>query len=264
VVAFRDLNDLHERMYTRTFRCRTEDVLELPEATDVDRYCDLEPGARAVYESLKDELIAELEQGTVTADNALVKLLRLAQVANGTVKDDEGEQRETGTEKASVLGEVLEELRAGYEEQQEPVVVFCRFWTDLDAVHRTAQGLGYTTAELSGRRNDLAGWQQGCADVLAVQLQAGGVGVDFTRARYCIYYSHSYSLGDDEQSRARVHRPGQTRPVLYIHLIVRDTVDELVRAALQRKHEVVSYVVDDLLRRQVQYGDLRRDTSQTQ
>ncbi len=251
VVAFRDLDDLHERMYTRTFRCRTEDVLELPPFQDIDRYCELEPATRKIYESLKKDMLAELETGTVTADNALVKLLRLAQVTGGYVRDDEDNVQQVGTEKAQLLADVLEELRAGWEEQQEPVVVFCRFRTDLDTVHAVAQKQGYTTAELSGRRHDLADWQGGSADVLAVQLQAGGVGVDFTRARYCIYFSQDWSLGNHEQSRARIHRPGQTRPVVYIHLVCRDSVDEVVRTALAKKAEVVQFVVDDLLQRNV-------------
>ena len=34
-----------------------------------------------------------------------------------------------------------------------------------------------------------------------------------------VYYSLGFSLGSYEQSLARVHRPGQTRPVEYIHLL---------------------------------------------
>lgn len=244
VVAFRDLDDLHERMYARTFRCRTCDVVDLPEYTDVDRYCELEPEARRVYDTLAEEMVVELESGLLSADNALVKLLRLAQVANGTVKDDAGEMRSVGTEKQQLLAEVLEELKAGWQEAQEPVVVFYRFSVDGNAIHETAQGLGLTTAELSGRRNDLATWQDGQADILVVQLQAGGVGIDLTRARYVIYHSSDWSLGNHEQSRARVHRPGQTRPVTYIHLLARSTVDEQVRKALEKKAAVVDFVLD--------------------
>ena len=246
VVAWRDLDDLHRRMYTTTFRCRTSDVLDLPPFQDVDRYCDLTPESRRVYEQLKEDMIAELDAGVVTADNALVKLLRLATVTSGFVKDDTGAVVALGTEKADLLAEVLEELRAGWDDQQEPVVVFGRFHHDLDAIRIAAVLAGFVPGELSGRRSDLQAWHDGEVNLLAVQLQAGGVGIDLTRARYVVYWGTDYSLGNYEQSRARVHRPGQTRPVTYIHLLARDTVDMQVRKALEAKADVVRFVIDDL------------------
>jgi SNF2 family DNA or RNA helicase len=82
--------------------------------------------------------------------------------------------------------------------------------------------------------------------VLAVQIESGGVGVDLTRARYAIYYSLGFSLGSYEQSLARIHRPGQTRPVEYIHLLAKNTVDEKVMAALAAKADVVTAVLQQL------------------
>jgi SNF2 family DNA or RNA helicase len=82
--------------------------------------------------------------------------------------------------------------------------------------------------------------------VLAVQIDSGGLGVDLTRARYAIYYSLGFSLGSYEQSLARIHRPGQTRPVEYIHLLVKGTVDEKVMAALAARADVVKAVLQQL------------------
>lgn len=82
-------------------------------------------------------------------------------------------------------------------------------------------------------------------DILAVQIQAGGVGIDLTRASYSIYYSVGFSLGDYEQSLARVHRPGQTRNVVYIHLVAEQTIDEKVYRALSEKKNVVEAVIEE-------------------
>jgi len=246
VVGYQNLDDLHQRMYRVTYRCRTEDVLDLPPYTDLERYCELDLATWRAYKELRDEMIAEIEQGIITADNALVKLLRLAQIANGFVRTDDDRTVMVGDEKATLLGEVLEELRAGYGDTQEPVVVFARFHTDLDTIHTVAQSIGLSTSELSGRRNELNHWCKSGSDVLVVQEQSGGVGIDLTRARYCVYFSQAWSLGNYEQSRARVHRPGQERPVTYIHLVARHTIDETIRKALERKAEVVRHVVDEL------------------
>jgi SNF2 family DNA or RNA helicase len=100
--------------------------------------------------------------------------------------------------------------------------------------------------ELSGRRDELKCWQEGESQVLAVQIQAGGEGVDFTRARYSIFFSVGYSLGKYEQAKARVHRPGQTRPVQHIHLVARNTVDVKIMRALERRAEIVEAILAEI------------------
>ena len=94
--------------------------------------------------------------------------------------------------------------------------------------------------------DELKRWQAGDAPVLAVQIDSGGLGIDLTRARYAIYYSLGFSLGSYEQSLARVHRPGQTRPVEYIHLLAENTVDEKVVAALSSRADVVNAVLQEM------------------
>ena len=50
-------------------------------------------------------------------------------------------------------------------------------------------------------------------------------------------------MGDYDQSRARIHRPGQTRPVTYYHFVARGTVDVKIRRALANKRKVVDEVL---------------------
>ena len=141
----------------------------------------------------------------------------------------------------NLLRDVLEDIAP-----EEPVVVFCRFHRDLETVNRVADETGRRSCELSGRIDELKAWQAGEAPVLAVQIDSGGVGVDLTRARYSIYYSLGFSLGSYEQSLARIHRPGQTRPVEHIHLLAEDTVDEKVMSALSRRADVVNAVLQQM------------------
>jgi SNF2 family DNA or RNA helicase len=79
-----------------------------------------------------------------------------------------------------------------------------------------------------------------------VQIESGGVGVDLTRARYALYYSLGFSLGSYEQSLARIHRPGQTRPVEYIHLLAEGTIDEKIMTALALRADVVNTVLKQM------------------
>jgi len=240
IVGYRNLEELNRRFYSVAFRV-TKDVLDLPEEMHVTYTCELGPEAWRIYQSLKRDLVARVEAGEITAANALVKLLRLQQITGGFLRTDEGHDIQIDSTKMNLLRDVLEDIDPG-----EPIVVFCRFHRDLDAVNRIADEAGRRALELSGRTDDLKRWQAGEAPVLAVQIESGGVGVDLTRARYAIYYSLGFSLGSYEQSLARIHRPGQTRPVEYIHLLAKNTVDEKVMAALAAKADVVTAVLQQL------------------
>ena len=127
--------------------------------------------------------------------------------------------------------------------QGEPCVVFCRFTADVQAVHRAAAKLGLYSMELSGQRNDLEAWQRGAASVLAVQIQAGSLGIELHRAAFAAFYSLGYSLSEYLQARARLVRPEQTRPVHFTHLVVSGTVDPEVYRALERREQVIEAVL---------------------
>ncbi len=240
VTGFQHLDELEALMKTITFRV-SKDVLDLPHETHVTYECDLSPEALRVYRDLEEDFVADVRDGRVTAANAMVKLLRLQQVAGGWVKTDDGLYHRVDSAKQNLLADTLEDIGTN-----EPVVVFCRFHADLDAVHEAAKAAGFQSLELSGRRDELKRWQSGEAQVLAVQISAGGVGVDLTRARYSIYYSLSFSLGEYDQALSRVHRPGQTRPVEHIHLVARNTVDTKIMRALEKRAEVVAAILAEI------------------
>ncbi len=240
VIGYRNLDELNRKFYSIAFAA-SKDVLDLPEEMHVTYTCELGPEARSTYRSLERDLIAEIDAGEVTAANALVKLLRLQQITGGFIRTDDRRDIQIDSAKMNLLRDVLEDIDAG-----EAVIVVCRFHKDLDAVHRVADEVGRKSLELSGRRDDLREWQADGAPILAVQIDSGGLGVDLTRARYAIYYSLGFSLGSYEQSLARIHRPGQTRPVEYIHLLATETVDEKVMAALAARADVVNAVLQQL------------------
>lgn len=245
VVGFQNTDELAEKYRSIAYECGA-DVVSLPETVDTTTTVQLGPKAARLYQQIARDFWAGVESGEITASNALTRMLRLQQITGGNVGLDlaDGEDardrrvERVDTAKRDALQQILEDLPAN-----EPVVCFARFTADLAAVHEAAEAAGRTSAELSGRVNDLADWQAGEADVLAVQIQAGGVGIDLTRARVCVYYSLGFSLGEYLQSRKRTHRPGQTRSVLYVHLVAAGTIDEQVYRALERRQAVIESVL---------------------
>lgn len=243
VKEWRDLDELRAKFFSITFQVGDE-VLDLPGEQDQTLYCRLGEKARAAYQAMEEELVAWIEANRViTAANALVRLLRLQQITSGVVTDNAGAVAVIDHTKRQLLEELLEDLAS-----DEPVVVFAVFKSDLAAIHQAARTLGRPSGELSGTRDDLSSWQRGGPGdplILAVQIQAGGVGIDLTRGRYGVYYSTGFNLGDYLQSRARLVRPGQMRPVMFYHLAATGTVDETIASALERRQDLIDSVLKE-------------------
>ncbi len=245
ITGYKNLDILQQKFGLLAYQV-SADVLDLPEAQHHIRSFELPAKARKIYKDLELDFCAMLDDGFITAANALVKTLRLRQCVNGFLQpDDVDSLTEVHASKSDELRELLEDL-------SDPVVVFCEFKADMLAVKRVCKKLGRRYGEVSGNRRDLTdkATMPEEIDVLAVQYQAGGLGIDLTRSSYVIIYSACWSLGNYDQALARVHRPGQRRHVQFYHLIAENTVDETVYKALASKRNVIESVLEGLRKRQ--------------
>jgi SNF2 family DNA or RNA helicase len=234
---------INEPEFRRKFQSITyhadRSVIDLPGEHHIERSFTLPPAALRVYRDLRDEFVAQVESGVVTAANALPRLLRLQQVTSGFLPVGDQVER-LHDAKAQQLADVLEDL-----DPSEPVVVFARFREDLSAIHAVASRAGRTSSELSGSRRELAEWQAGRSNVLVVQIQSGSEGIDLTRAAYAVFWSVGFSLAQYEQALARTSRPGQTRRCIFIHLIAEHTVDRKVYRVLRDRRDVIDAILSD-------------------
>lgn len=245
VVGFRNLPQAHALVRNTSHQVRSQDVLDLPPIQMIDVPVDLSPAEAKVYVELEKEFCFLCESGAVTPKNALEQLLRLHQCTGGYVKfDDEKTARKIAEHpaKASTLRDMLEDLPS-----DEPVVIFCRFKSDIECAREACSATGRSVSELSGAKSELADWQLGATTTLVAQIQSGGIGIDLTRAAYAWFFSLGYSLAEYEQAVARLHRPGQGRRTVIYHLIAtnggRRTVDGRVYEALSERKDVVDAIL---------------------
>lgn len=246
VVGFQNTEEFEEKLHSLMFRVTKEQAaLDLPEFQHIDVPVKLGEKGQKAYDSMARDFYAEVEQGALSASSAAVKVLRLQQITSGhmPVQDlatGEESRAVVDTAKRDTLADLLPDLSG-------PVVVFCRFVHDLESVRQVCDDLSLTYGEISGRRKDLNAHAQmpPGIDVMAVIIQAGGVGIDLTRASEAIYYSLDFNLANYEQSLARLHRPGQARHVTYRHLVAERTVDETIYLALRRRADAI----DEILRK---------------
>lgn len=246
VKRWREIEDFNRRFYSITYRVTKEEALpDLPPELDQPLYCDLGEAATKAYRELEEQFLTWLgnaPEELLTVANALVLLTRLQQLTGGTLRDDNKVEHHIDSAKENLLADWLGDLP-----EDEPVVVFARFISDLDAIRRACVKAGCGHVEVSGRSpHGITQWQAGQAQVLACQIQVGGEGQDFTRARYCVFYSFGFSLAQYMQARARVHRPGQTRPTFYYHLLARHTIDGRILRAVENRAEMVETILQEM------------------
>ena len=246
IVGYRNLEHAHEKVAATTHQVKSKDVLDLPPITYQDVPCDLAPAEARLYREIETDFCTVVDAGSVTPKNALEQLLRLQQICGGYVRyDDEAVASKIADtpSKASTLADMLVDLPL-----DEPVVVFCRFRSDIEACVQVCERLGRSFGELSGAANELSAFQLGTTKTLITQIQSGGIGVDMSMASYCFFYSLGYSLSEYEQAVARLHRPGQQKHTFIYHLVAtlngRKTVDGRVYEALRDRKDIVDAILD--------------------
>ena len=241
VTGWQNMDEFHEKFHSITFTVRSEDVLDLPPLMVERMTFELDPATMKVYRALKKDLVAMVGNGIVTAANGGVALLRLQQITGGYAREMEGGYVDLGRAKLDNLSDLLEGT------QGSPVVVWTRFTRDIDRIREVCEAMGRTPYELSGAVNSVDLWKRSKAGVLMANIQAGARGVDFTHARYAIYYSIGFSLDDYLQSLKRLHRPGQEHPVTAYQLAAKGTVDEYIYRAIEERRDLVEAVLSGIM-----------------
>ena len=238
--AYKNLDELREKMNQITFYAGPE-VLDLPEITEQTRYYNMDSVNYNKYHGVMDTFFTKIaEDSEVSVDLAVTAMLRGQQITGGFVKDDNGQIQDLHDGKVSLLLDTLEDIGSG-----EPVVIFCRFIHDIEKIRAA---LNENISCLYSGENTVAEWQAGKTRILIAQIQSGSVGIDLTRAAYAIYYTMDWNLGNYEQSRARIHRPGQDRNCTLIHLAAigpdnQSTIDGEIIKALAGREDFIKKVL---------------------
>lgn len=259
VVGYKNQRQLNEKFQSIAYQCSMANVsqrLKLPEQLPLTtREVELPAKDMRTLRELSKEFVAECSTGNaIVVNNVLTRALRMQQIAAGfclTVSEPgaPAEAEDLNTTKADALLDYLEDIGP-----QEKVVVFCQFKHDLNEIGVVAHKAGRDSYELSGAWNELEAWKTSVGGVLAVQIQAGAEGVDMTCSNHAVYFTLPHSLALYDQSKARLYRPGQTRPVSFVHLIAGGTIDELIYQSLMRKRSLIDAVKDGSL----DYGILKK------
>lgn len=205
--------EARRRIATAYLRRTQDDVLsELPEMTKVD------------------ELVT-LTQVELDSDEARKTHIQNQRIA-ATIGTGDGE---------SSKYDRLEELLEFYRSNHDKVVIFSAFRKVLDDVSFICGGCEQITGDVSSQQRqsmiDRFRAKEGFA-CLALQVDAGGQGINLQFARVAILMEPQYKPSTENQAIARLQRMGQSRNVMVHRLIARDSIDEDLVELIKRKQQI--------------------------
>lgn len=246
---FKNQEELASKAHSIAYRVtKKEAKLGLPKETYKISSLPMVESERLLYNNMVDHSILEVtEETTISAPLLITQLLRLQQMTGGFIKDEEGNVHQVGTTKLDHIKKVIRKRV----KLREKTVIFCRFTSEIQAIQEYLEKIKVGHEVLTGSTKDrssiLTSFKEDPDSLFFLaQIKAGGVGITLTSANMAIFYSTGYSLIDYEQAKARIHRIGQKEPVTYLHLIAKDSIDEVIYNALRSKKDIADLFVDQM------------------
>ena len=236
---------ISEAIAPYVLRLSADDYLKLPKLIKNVVPVTLPPSARKIYETLQEEMFAEMDDGGLAvAMSKASATMKCRQVANGGLykqfdADDQpvlkkGEWSKIHDAKTEAVLDIVEEL------QGAPVLVAYEFAHDLA---RLREALGANTPCICGGLPDkklheiITAWNAGEIPVLLAQPAAMSHGLNMQEScRHVIIHSLTWDLEIHDQFIKRVWRQGNTASSVVLHyLVAKDTVDEAILDTLNVK-----------------------------
>lgn len=218
-----------------------QDVLtELPERIHIDEWVDLTDNDREQYLHVDPNLMKKRLAATI------------------------GDISQTSA-KYSRLLEVVQQ----HQESKQKIVVFSYFLQVIDHVSQLLDSQFIITGASTPteRQRIIDSFSQAPAGaVLISQIEAGGIGINLQMAQVVVLMEPQYKPSTEWQAIARVHRMGQSRPIVVHRLLARDTVDEHLVALINAKEQqFYAYAHDSSIKHESRMAtDTRSSTIATQ
>jgi hypothetical protein len=231
-------------------RTKAQVARDLPDRVEEDLFCELEGEQKTLYRAeLKRAQAMLLGVKTAAALNKqrfnfLTSLLRLRQICCHAklVKPDSP----APSAKVEALFETLEPLI----EEGQKVLVFSQFVELLGLLRDEVKAREWPHWYLAGDTEDrgalVAEFQAAAgAGVFLISLKAGGFGLNLTAASYVVLFDPWWNPAVENQAIDRTHRIGQDRKVIAYRLLIKDSIEEKIRALQRQKSSLAEDVLGE-------------------
>lgn len=260
----------------------------LPPVVRDRRDVEMSPKQKKAYLQMKEKMLAELDGGDLLVTTSpLVKAIRMLQFASSfaemvevekkkwVVDYDQPRDEETGEYQKKLVE--YTETEVHLKEPSCKVDAFMSDLPDFDGDSVVVFAVSRKLIELLSKKLEKAGvehglitgaisnderqfhmdrFQAGKSKLILCTTGAGGTGITLTAARIAVYLQRPWSMIENAQSEARVHRIGSEvhDSILIVDYATRDTIEETVLRALKSKGNRLEEILrdKDLLRRAIE------------
>ncbi len=237
-----------------------DDVLnDLPEKTEITLRVELSADEQALYDNLRQQAIANLEEGSGSTLQTLAEITRLRQAAcHPRLIND---KLQTPSSKTAAFLNLVEELR----QSGHRALVFSQFTSHLALIREVLDGQNvpylYLDGSTSSTERDrlVRQFQTGDQPLFLISLKAGGLGLNLTAADYVVHLDPWWNPAVEDQASDRAHRIGQDRPVTVYRLIAAGTIEEKIVRLHQNKRSMADALLQGAdLHTQISADDIIR------
>ncbi|WP_410769598.1 SNF2-related protein [Fontibacillus sp. BL9] len=234
VYEWKEKKEAEDRIYEAisdiAVSMKAVDWLELPERIDRTIPIPLSPKAREQYKKLEKELLLPFLDSDVVASTAAVLSNKLLQMASGAVYDEDKGVKLIHNAKLDAMEDVIEAANG------KPVMVFYNFKHSLARIQERFPQARILRKGKEGNE-DIRAWNNDEIPLLLVHPKSAGHGLNLQESscRTVVWFDQIWSLEEDQQANARVHRQGVRHNIVVVRLVAEGTMDEEAVAALERK-----------------------------
>ena len=228
--------EIYRRIGDITVSMKSADYLQMPECVINRIPVIMDAFEQDQYDELKQDLILRLGPRTVVdAKNAAALCGKLTQMANGAVYSETGGLARIHEHKLDALEDIIEFANGN------PVLI--AYWYQHDIARSMGRIKGVRLLKSS---RDIADWNAGRITVAAIHPASAGHGLNLQAGgNTLVWFGLTWSLELYQQTNARLWRQGQEADTVVIHhIITKDTIDEQIMAALQRKDRTQAALID--------------------
>jgi len=239
---YKNLEELENKLKRFSSRVRKDECLDLEPKVRQKRNIELEGDAKKIYEKLRTNALAIVQDSTISFSNKLTEIIKLHQVCNGFTKNDDGVIMQLHNQKLKALEEILEEtdgkviIWANYIYNIQEIITFLEKKYGKESVVSI-----YGAIDVETRKEAVEKIQKDPkVRFLVGNPTTGGFGLTLTACNTVVYYSNNYNLEVRMQSEDRAHRMGQKGTVVYVDIVAKGTLDEAIMKSLTKKGRVAA------------------------
>ncbi len=218
-------NNIHNAIADITMSMKSEDYLELPPR--INLITMLDNPALIQYKELEKEFITSIRDHEITTFNAATLTGKLLQLCNGAVYDSSSNTIHAHDAKLDALADLIED------NPTENILVAYNFKSDLKRLlERFKEAIA-----LDGLQETINRWNNKEIKLLLAHPSSSGKGLNLQQGgNIIIWFGLTWNLEDYLQFNSRLHRQGQDKPTIINHIIIKDSIDEMILKKLDDKN----------------------------